>query len=98
MRLPSRALCTLLPLLAAGAALACASMSAAQVRSADEPKAPNAPAEIVVTASRLNLLGVAATASQGSVTQEELVLRPVYRVGQLLESTPGPVRARRSNT
>jgi outer membrane receptor protein involved in Fe transport len=91
MRLSSRALCRLLPFLTAGAALACASMSAAQVRSADEPKAPNAPAEIVVTASRLNLLGVAATASQGSVTQEELVLRPVYRVGQLLESTPGLV-------
>jgi hypothetical protein len=47
--------------------------------------------EVVVTASRLNLLGVATTASQGSVTQKELNLRPVYRVGQLLESTPGLV-------
>src|SRR6202021_2515659 len=32
--------------------------------------------------------GVAETASQGSVTEKELDLRPVYRVGQLLESTP----------
>src|SRR6185312_15611101 len=33
----------------------------------------------------------AAADSQGAVTQEELSLRPVYRVGQLLESTPGLV-------
>ncbi|MGC1302728.1 MAG: TonB-dependent receptor [Caulobacteraceae bacterium] len=47
--------------------------------------------QVVVTASRLNLLGLATTASQGSITQEELDLRPVYRVGQLLETTPGLV-------
>jgi len=52
---------------------------------------PPAVSEVVVTASRLDLLGVASTASQGSVTQKELELRPVYRVGQLLESTPGLV-------
>ena len=46
---------------------------------------------MVVTASRVNLLGVAQTASQGSVTQKELELRPVYRVGQLLETVPGLV-------
>ncbi len=43
--------------------------------------------QVVVTASRLNLVGTAQTASQGSVTQQELALRPVYRVGQLLETT-----------
>jgi outer membrane receptor protein involved in Fe transport len=48
------------------------------------------PAEqITVTASRADLIGIAETASQGSVTEEELALRPVYRVGQLLESVPG---------
>ena len=47
--------------------------------------------EVTVTASRLNLLGTATTASQGSVTEEELDLRPAYRVGQLLESVPGLV-------
>jgi hypothetical protein len=52
---------------------------------------PQAPPEVVVTASRLNLLGVAVTASEGSVTEKELELRPAYRVGQLLESTPGLV-------
>ncbi len=46
---------------------------------------------LLVTASRRNLLGSAATASEGSVTERELRLRPVYRVGQLLESVPGLV-------
>ncbi|HEY6922755.1 MAG TPA: TonB-dependent receptor, partial [Steroidobacteraceae bacterium] len=47
--------------------------------------------EVVITTSRLNLLGTATTASQGSVTEQELDLRPAYRVGQLLESVPGLV-------
>ena len=55
-------------------------------------KPPPAPlSEVVVTASRLNLLGEAATASQGVVTQEEVDLRPIYRVGQLYETVPGLV-------
>jgi len=45
--------------------------------------------KITVTASRQELIGVAQTASEGSITQEELALRPSYRVGQLLESIPG---------
>ncbi|HEX5264454.1 MAG TPA: TonB-dependent receptor [Phenylobacterium sp.] len=64
-------------------------VAAPVAQAADE--APAAVSEVVVTASRLDLLGVATTASQGSVTQKELSLRPVYRVGQLLESTPGLV-------
>ncbi len=47
--------------------------------------------EIVVTASRIDLLGTAATASQGIITKQELKLRPAYRVGELLESVPGLV-------
>ena len=47
--------------------------------------------EAVVTASRIDLLGRAMTASQGEVPEHELVLRPSYRVGQLLESVPGLV-------
>jgi outer membrane cobalamin receptor len=47
--------------------------------------------EVTITASRLNLLGTATTASQGSVTAQELDLRPAFRVGQLLESVPGLV-------
>ena len=46
---------------------------------------------ILVTADRPSLLGSADTASDGSVSAEELDLRPAYRVGQLLESVPGLV-------
>jgi outer membrane receptor protein involved in Fe transport len=53
--------------------------------------APPPPAEIVVTASRADLLGKAATASEGSITQKEVALRPIYRPGQLFESIPGLV-------
>ena len=67
-----------LPVLAVDAAAASAA--------SDQPLA-----EVTVTASRLDLLGTATTASQGSVTEQELDLRPAYRVGQLLESVPGLV-------
>jgi outer membrane receptor protein involved in Fe transport len=68
-------------------------LGATAARAEDEAAAPKtgAVSEVVVTASRLDLLGTADTASQGAVTQKELELRPVYRVGQILESTPGLV-------
>lgn len=52
---------------------------------AEDPR----PADIIVTASTLDLLGKAETSSQGSITRQELQQRPVYRVGQLLETVPG---------
>jgi outer membrane receptor protein involved in Fe transport len=86
-------------LLLAGAALAgtTQTVDAQSARDAQQSKIAQASSdtgaqereEIVVTASRRNLIGTATTASQGSVTKEELQLRPVYRVGQLLESVPG---------
>ena len=71
--------------------LAAAPICAHAADDTDAAAAPGSVSEIVVTASRVDLLGVADTASQGSVTQKELELRPVYRVGQLLEATPGLV-------
>lgn len=61
--------------------------------------APAAPADsgaaplqsVQVTAARPDLVGVAATSSEGKVNRHELELRPVYRVGQLLETVPGLV-------
>ena len=44
-----------------------------------------------IVASRYDLLGRAVTASQGEITKEELDLRPIYRIGQLLELVPGLV-------
>ena len=77
----------------------------APVWAADQPPdgagaAPAAPAPAAPTVtlpptdivrSRIDLLGDAATASQGTITQEELNLRPIFRIGQLLESVPGLV-------
>ena len=45
--------------------------------------------QILVTASRRNLLGRASTASEGVVNDQELQLTPAYRPGQLLETVPG---------
>ena len=51
--------------------------------------APGSLQEITVTAQRLELLGMAATASEGMVDDQELQLAPQYRPGQLLETVPG---------
>ncbi len=64
--------------------------AASQSSRANKP-VPTPQSEVVVTASRLNLLGAAVTASQGSITSAEIQLRPIYRPGQLLETTPGLV-------
>jgi outer membrane receptor protein involved in Fe transport len=45
--------------------------------------------EITVTAARVDLLGIASTASEGVVTDQEIQLAPTYRPGQLLETVPG---------
>jgi outer membrane receptor protein involved in Fe transport len=51
----------------------------------------SAVSEVVVTASRVDLVGKAVTASQGVVTKEAIELRPLYRPGQILETIPGLV-------
>ena len=92
----------LMSLFAATAAIAVAGAAQAQAPTAST-SAPSAAVQpgagepstlvdsVVVTASRVNILGSAETASQGVVTAKELSLRPVYRPGQLLETTPGLV-------
>jgi hypothetical protein len=45
--------------------------------------------QITVTAKRIELLGMAETASVGVVDDEEIQLTPAYRPGQLLETVPG---------
>ena len=69
-----------LPLLASGA-----------IAHAETPAAASDSPTIIVTASRADVLGTAATASQGSISQQEVALRPIYRPGQLYESIPGLV-------
>jgi outer membrane receptor protein involved in Fe transport len=76
--------------LLATAALALAA-SAAYAGDAAAPAAQGQVSEVVVTASRVDLLGTAATASQGVITRTEVELRPIFRVGQLYETVPGLV-------
>jgi hypothetical protein len=45
--------------------------------------------EVVVTAARRELMGIATTASEGVVVNDELTLTPAYRPGQVLETVPG---------
>jgi hypothetical protein len=45
--------------------------------------------EITVTAIRLELQGTATSASEGTISAQELELTPQYRPGQLLETVPG---------
>ena len=61
------------------------------VRAEDTASPSDIKDQIVVTASRLDLLGKAQTASQGAITRKEIELRPIYRPGQLFESIPGLV-------
>jgi len=75
-----------LTLLSGIAACALASLSAQFACAEDEITQVD---QVIVTGSRANLLGLADTASQGSVTKEEIELRPIYRIGQLFESIPG---------
>ena len=52
--------------------------------------------EIVVTAQHITEIGVADTANVGTVTQEQLAARTVYRPGELLETTPGLIVSQHS--
>jgi len=47
--------------------------------------------EVVVTAKRVELVGIVQSASQGTVTPLQLEMRPVLRTGELLETVPGLV-------
>ena len=76
-------------LLALAAALA--TQACADDAGAEADAAAATVSEIVVTASRADLLGQAMTASQGSVTKAAVDLRPIYRIGQLYETIPGLV-------
>ncbi|NYE59522.1 hypothetical protein FHW58_000674 [Duganella sp. 1224] len=51
---------------------------------------------VLVDGSRTNQMGVADAASAGSVTQDELAARTVYRPGEMLEAVPGLVVSQHS--
>jgi outer membrane receptor protein involved in Fe transport len=82
-------------LLSLGAVIASAPVRAADdvgvttIDTATDDGSSNAIQEVTVTAERLNLLGNAASASEGVISDEELQLTPQYRPGQTLETVPG---------
>ncbi|GJI95023.1 TonB-dependent receptor [Duganella caerulea] len=51
---------------------------------------------VLVDGSRVNQLGVADAASAGSVSQQELAARTVYRPGEILEAAPGLIVSQHS--
>src|ERR1700678_1950658 len=73
--------------------MACTCAEAGQALATDggeaAKSAPRSLQEITVTAQRLDLLGIASSASEGVVDDKELQLAPLYRPGQLLETVPG---------
>jgi len=54
--------------------------------------------EVSVIGRQLNLIGSATTASEGLITQSELDLRPLLRVGEVLETVPGLVATQHSGS
>jgi hypothetical protein len=64
---------------------------AASAHADDESSQPSTVSQVIVTASRADLVGKAITASQGVVTKEAIELRPIFRIGQLFEAIPGLV-------
>jgi outer membrane cobalamin receptor len=51
---------------------------------------------VLVEGSRTSQLGIADSASAGSVSQKELVARTIYRPAELLEATPGLIASQHS--
>ncbi|MDT0630229.1 TonB-dependent receptor [Rubrivirga sp. S365] len=54
--------------------------------------------EVVVEGRATNLVGVATAASEGVVGQEQIRLRPLLRVGEVLETIPGTVVTQHSGS
>lgn len=54
--------------------------------------------EMTVEGRKVNLVGLATSASQGRVSQEELAMRPSLRSGDILEVVPGMVATQHSGS
>lgn len=52
--------------------------------------------KVEITGKKTNLIGVADSANEGTVTKEQLEARTVYRPGELLESAPGLIVSQHS--
>ncbi len=93
------ALCLALPVIAQPAAapvqLASHDAAPADILATDGAPAPAAP-EIVVTGRAANLIGIAQSASEGTIGKVDLEDRPIQRIGELLEAIPGLIATQHS--
>jgi len=87
------------------AALAMAALGAAQAANAQPGSSPPAASEaaepleeIIVFGRAERQIGVAAAASEGAVGGDDLLVRPMLRVADLLEAVPGLIAAQHSGS
>ena len=67
------------------------SLPAAAIAADAAPAAEKTLGEVSVQSERLNQIGIADSANQGTVTSEQLENRPRQRTGELLEAVPGVI-------
>ncbi|MEI6281842.1 MAG: TonB-dependent receptor [Alphaproteobacteria bacterium] len=89
--------------LLAATGLAAMVATTAQAAEADQPvvtapAAANQVGEVVVFGRGLAKIGVAQSASEGTITGSDLLVRPLLRVAELLEAVPGMVAAQHSGS
>ncbi|MEY4932878.1 MAG: hypothetical protein RLZZ403_1198 [Pseudomonadota bacterium] len=98
---------SLYPLLSCSihAALAMAALGASQVANAQPGSSPPAESqaaepleEIIVFGRAERQIGVAVTASEGTVGGDDLLVRPMLKVAELLEAVPGLIAAQHSGS
>jgi outer membrane receptor protein involved in Fe transport len=73
-----------------------AGVDAAQTEAADAEQ--DSYQDIVVFGRGENRIGVAGAASEGSISGQDLLVRPLVKVGELLEAVPGMVAAQHSGS
>jgi hydrogenase/urease accessory protein HupE len=72
-------------------ALAQTTNTAATVQNTTTTNKPTTLPEVVVTGRQDSLIGVAASATQGTVGATEIQQRPILRAGEILETVPGVI-------
>ncbi len=73
--------------------------SAAQAQEAEKRSKPEPATDaVIVTGRASNLVGIAASANQGTIGAADIALRPVLRPGELVENVPGVIVTQHSGS
>lgn len=81
-----------------GIAIVAAILTAPPAYADEEDAATDTPRQIVVFGRGETRIGTAATASEGSISGADLLVRPLLKVSELLEAIPGMVAAQHSGS